>query len=46
VVCVEVSAKKGSDSRVKMNIALPLRDNWNKIYLAKGNGGLGSRTSA
>jgi feruloyl esterase len=46
VVCVEVSAKKGSDSRVKMNIALPLRENWNKIYLAKGNGGLGNKTSA
>lgn len=45
VVCVEVSAKKGSDSRVKMNVALPLRENWNKIYLAKGNGGLGSKTS-
>ena len=24
MVCVEVSAKKGSDTRVKMNIALPL----------------------
>jgi feruloyl esterase len=46
VVCVEISAKKGSDSRVKMNIALPLPENWNKIYLAKGNGGLGDRTSA
>lgn len=46
VVCVEVSAKKGSGSRVKMNIALPPRENWNRIYLAKGNGGLGSRTSA
>ena len=46
VVCVEVSAKKGSDSRVKMNIALPLCENWNKIYLAKGNGGLGNKTSA
>jgi len=46
VVCVEVSAKKGSDSRVKMNIALPLREDWNKIYLAKGNGGLGNNTSA
>jgi feruloyl esterase len=46
VLCVEVSAKKGSDSRVKMNIALPLPENWNEIYLAKGNGGLGSRTSA
>ena len=46
VVCVEVSAQKGSDSRVKMNIALPLRENWNKIYLAKGNGGLGNATSA
>ena len=46
VVCVEVSAKKGSDSRVKMNIALPLGENWNKIYLAKGNGGLGNKTSA
>jgi feruloyl esterase len=45
VVCVEVSAKKGSDSRVKMNIALPLRDNWNRIYVAKGNGGLGAKTS-
>ncbi len=46
VLCVEVSAKKGSDSRVKMNIALPLPANWNKIYLAKGNGGLGNATSA
>ena len=46
VVCVEVSAKKGSDSRVKMNIALPFPENWNKIYLAKGNGGLGNKTSA
>ena len=46
VVCVEVSAKKGSDSRVKMNITLPLCENWNKIYLAKGNGGLGNKTSA
>lgn len=45
VVCVEVSARKGSVSRVKMNIALPLRENWNKIYLAKGNGGLGIKTS-
>lgn len=46
VVCVQVSAKKSSDSRVKMNVALPLPENWNKIYLAKGNGGLGSKTSA
>jgi feruloyl esterase len=46
VVCVEVSARKGSDSRVKMNIALPFRESWNKIYLAKGNGGLGNKTSA
>jgi feruloyl esterase len=46
VVCVEVSAKKGSDSRVKMNIALPLAESWSKIYLAKGNGGLGNKTSA
>jgi feruloyl esterase len=45
VLCVEVSAKKGSGSRVKMNIALPLAENWNKIYLAKGNGGLGNKTS-
>lgn len=46
VICVEVSAKKGSDSRVKMNIALPPRENWNKIYLAKGNGGPGNKTFA
>lgn len=46
VVCVEVSAKTGSNSRVKMNIALPLRENWNGIYLAKGNGGLGNKTAA
>ena len=45
VVCVEVSAKKGSDSRVKMNVALPLRENWNRIYVAQGNGGLGDGTS-
>jgi hypothetical protein len=45
VLCVEVSAKKGSDSRVKMNIALPLPENWNNIYLAKGNGGIGNKTS-
>lgn len=46
VICVEVSAKRGSGSRVKMNIALPPREKWNKIYLAKGNGGLGAKTSA
>ena len=46
VVCVEVCARKGSNSRVKMNIALPFRANWNGIYLAKGNGGLGNKTSA
>ena len=46
VVCVEISAKKDSDSRVKMNIALPLAENWNKIYLANGNGGIGNKTSA
>lgn len=45
VVCVEVSAKKDSGSRVKMNIALPLRENWNRIYVAQGNGGLGENTS-
>ncbi len=45
VVCVEVSAKKDSGSRVKMNIALPLREQWNQIYVAQGNGGLGDNTS-
>jgi feruloyl esterase len=45
VVCVEVSAKRDSASRVKMNIALPLRENWNEIYVAQGNGGLGEYTS-
>jgi feruloyl esterase len=28
-----------------MNIALPLPENWNNIYLAKGNGGIGNKTS-
>jgi feruloyl esterase len=46
MVCVEVCAKRGSGSRVKMNIALPPREKWNKVYLAKGNGGLGNKTSA
>ena len=46
VVCIEVCARSGSDSRVKMNIGLPLLENWNRIYLATGNGGLGERTSA
>jgi feruloyl esterase len=46
LVCVEVCAKRDSGSRVKMNIALPAREKWNKIYLAKGNGGLGNKTSA
>jgi len=46
VLCVEISAKKDSGSRVKMNIALPPAEKWNKIYLAKGNGGLGNKTSA
>lgn len=46
VICVEVRAKNGSASRVTMNIALPLLEDWNKIYLAKGNGGLGTSTSA
>jgi hypothetical protein len=32
VVCVEVYARKDSGSRVKMNIALPLPENWNKIW--------------
>jgi len=45
VVCIEVCAKKNSDSRVKMNIALPLRENWNRIYVAHGNGGLGDNIS-
>lgn len=44
VVCVEVAAKSGRDTRVKMNIALPLTENWNGIYLARGNGGLGNST--
>lgn len=45
VVCVEVSARKDSDTRVTMNIALPLHRDWNKVYVALGNGGLGDGTS-
>jgi len=46
LVCLEISAKPSTDSRVKMNIVLPPAARWNKTYLAKGNGGLGNKTSA